>query len=146
STRQINPEPLPPPKPESWFRRNWKTLLPVSLFASLLGIYAALPSWSLSLPSTAYHPSNPFTAVFTITDAGLFPGAGVQVQCFQNMIKYLEPRNSFSARLVSEPTDLGTIYRNESRTFSCPQVVSDIQFIPRVLTPDEIKKQYEDIK
>jgi hypothetical protein len=139
---QKNQTELKPPKPKSWFQRNWKTLSPIPLIASLLAIYAAFPSWSLTLPSSAYRPRNPFTAVFTITNLGLLPGTDVQVQCFQNLIKYAEPKDIFSGPLLSDPTSLGTIYRNNSRTFSCPQVVSGIKFWHRVLTPEEVRKEY----
>jgi hypothetical protein len=65
------------------------------------------------------------------------------VECYQNYIHYTDPIRGSSSNLQSNATDLGTIGRNESRTFSCPQVVTDITIVPRVLTPEEIKQMYQ---
>jgi hypothetical protein len=59
------------------------------------------------------------------------------------MIKYVGIANNLhSSNLLSKPVKLGAIYKNESRTFSCPQVVLNVQTWSRVLAPEEIKQMY----
>jgi hypothetical protein len=66
----------------------------------------------------------------------------VEVRCVQNKIKYARPKGVSSGPLVSSVM-LGDISRNESRNFSCPQVVFDLKFLDRALTPEEIRALYE---
>lgn len=113
------------------------TLL-ASVTGAVLTAYVALPSLSLSLPSASYRPTNPFTAIFVVTSSGYLPGINVQAECLQNRIEYVHPKDISSSGLQTVATKLGSIFRNESRTYSCPQVAW-VKIIPRSLTPSEIK-------
>ncbi len=136
----------PPPRISRWRRLlDWaknslllRVLAPV--VSILWGLWAASPPWTLTLPSASYRPRNPFTAVFAITNADIFPGYDVRIECVQNLIKYVTPR--VFSKSTSEVSPLGTMYRTDSRTFSCPQVVLNVQTWNRVLTPEEIKQMY----
>jgi ABC-type phosphate transport system substrate-binding protein len=56
------------------------------------------------------------------------------------------PPGMASSGFISDISGLGTIHRNESRTFVCPQSVFHSEVFKGVLTPDQIKKNYEDQK
>lgn len=138
---QQQPQMQASPSRKQW----WRTVEIAATIVGILGflgfLYLAWPSWSVSLPSTAYRPRNPFTAIFTVSNVG-YVSAKAEVVCKQNLIKYLEPANIFSNG-VSKPLDLGDISRNEARTFSCPQIFAGIKVIPGVLTEEQIKADYE---
>ncbi|MGP8259849.1 MAG: hypothetical protein ACLQM6_07855 [Acidobacteriaceae bacterium] len=123
-------------------KRFSKVILPVISF--LWCMWVALPTWTLTLPSTSYRPLNPFTAVFTLTNSGYLPATRVKLECFENRVNYAD--GSGSGPLESKQIELQDISRNESRTFQRPQVVSGISVVPGVISPDEIKKEYEDTK
>ena len=140
-----------PPRQRSVWRRvtlGWAALtLAGSIAGAFLTAYVALPSWSLALPSASYRPRNPFTAVFTVTNSGYFPGKDVHVLCIQNMIRYTNLgifQNPYSAGLIGGPTDLGSIYKNESRTFSCPQVLRGLKVRQGVMTPAQAAEDYQE--
>jgi hypothetical protein len=148
-----DPSPKPPTKPQTkpktkflwpWETVAWAAITALSSIAgATLTAYVALPAWSLTLPSSSYRPRNPFTAVFTVTNAGYLPGEDVKVQCIQNRINYAGITNNLhSSGLVSQPVILGSIRKNRSRNFSCPQVVLGIQTWNRAITPEEVKQAY----
>jgi hypothetical protein len=121
----------------------------ISIIVAVIGtsysIYVALPSWSLSLPSSSYRPRNPYTAIFTITNAGYLPAANVSVQCVLNDIKYTEPRTE-NFGFITEVNGLGVVKRNESRTFSCPQALYhlEMQATPYAPTQDQVTAYYRE--
>jgi hypothetical protein len=138
---------VPPPKIPKWRRplywaKNSVLFWVVSSIAGVLwGLWVASPPWTLTLPSASYRPRNPFTAVFAITNADIFPGYDVRIECVQNLIKYVTPR--VFSKSTSEVPPLGMMSRTDSRTFSCPQVVLNVQTTwNRVLAPEEIKQMY----
>ena len=83
------------PKPRPVLHRSWKVLEgalgTLGTLATLSALYFAFPSWTLSLPSSAYHPRNPFTAIFTLTNSGYLPADSVKVVCIQNLVEYVDP-------------------------------------------------------
>ena len=146
SSQQPSPA-IPPAEIPRWrkliiWARGSLLLRAVAGAAPILwAVWVYSPPWTLSLPSSSYRPRNPFQAVFTITNSDLFPGSDVKVTCTENMIRYVVPKMA-STSTGREVPSLGTMHRNESRTFACPQFWLYIQTWNRVLSPDEIKRMY----
>jgi hypothetical protein len=128
-----------------WVKTAWAVMTFCgSLIGASLTFYVALPSFSLSLPSSSYRPRNPFTAIFVVSNSGYLRAVNVHVQCIENMIRYTDPANILSGAANGGPiVQIGTVPRNSSRTFSCPQLVQSIQTFNRALTAEEVKKLYE---
>ncbi len=144
--REVLPLLAPETKWQLLLRHPGRLIALVSSLVTIVGIYVYLPSWSLTLPTSAYRPHNPYTAVFGITNQGSIPAREVKVRCILKSIHYLNPAGTHSSGFTSEVADLGTLGRNESRTFTCPQSVFHVDVTPGVMTPDEVKRQYEEQK
>jgi hypothetical protein len=115
----------------------------VTIVSVLWGIYAALTSWQLALPSASFLPHDPFAAVFSLTNSGYLSATSVEVERYRSYVHYKDPINGYT-NMPSAPIPLGDLGRNEFRTFLCPQSVSAVTVWNRALTPGEVEKEYEE--